>query len=304
VKAVDRSTGEVIVLMDKAAALKITAEIKSWSATLWLKIEEAHRGQAWRALGYESWAAYLDAEFDISRSRGYQLVNHAHAVRALAAAGGVEDVSTMVDIPERVTRSIDVDEAAAEIAAASTSVDTEQGRVDLVKRTVTEHYEASKPAPEAARRTALAAIARDPEATNEEIAARTGVPLISVVKARAEINETATEPPAPVPDGEADAPEPAAPAAEADDHESPEGQAGAPSSAQGAPVDPPFDPVAYRDRGIDEELKVRRGLLTLDPDLLAQTDRRPEWIDLARDVAAWAEKVETACSGKPNLRSA
>lgn len=115
------------------------------------------------------------------------------------------------------------------------------------------------------------------------------------------IRKTAAEPAVPAPDGGGDpSPEPAE--AEGDDSESPQGSTG--GDADPPPVVPPFDPIAYRDRGIDEELKVRRGLLTLDPSLLAQTDRRPEWVDLARDVIAWGHAVEKACSGKPNLRSA
>ena len=89
---------------DREAAQAITDDIRAWAGTLWLKVEAAYLGRAWVALGYPSWGAYLDAELDISRGRGYQLVAHATAVRQLAAAAGVE-VSTAVDIPERATRA-------------------------------------------------------------------------------------------------------------------------------------------------------------------------------------------------------
>lgn len=124
-----------LVLLDEAEARKLTAEIKSYAGVLWQKLHQAHEGQAWRAMGYPSWSAYIAAEFDISRSRGYQLVSHAKAVQELAEAVGAE-VSTFVDtLTEGQTRNLDVPAAAAAIAdrAAELPEDaTDEDRAALV----------------------------------------------------------------------------------------------------------------------------------------------------------------------------
>lgn len=100
--------------LTEAEALKLTAEIKAWAGTLWQKLKQAHDGKAWKAMGYGSWTEYLSTEFDVSRSRGYQLVAHANAIAELADAAGVE-VSTMVDTSERITRGLDLASTAEEV---------------------------------------------------------------------------------------------------------------------------------------------------------------------------------------------
>lgn len=79
---------EVEVFLDKAEAEKLTAEIKAWAGTLWVKLRQAHDGQAWRSLGYPSWSEYVRVEFDMSRSYAYRLVSHATAVAELEAGSG------------------------------------------------------------------------------------------------------------------------------------------------------------------------------------------------------------------------
>ena len=66
-------------------------------------IKAAHERQAHKVLYDEpvTWAAMVYAEFDgMSRSRSYQLLNHATVMQSLMAVG----VSTAVDIPEWKTR--------------------------------------------------------------------------------------------------------------------------------------------------------------------------------------------------------
>lgn len=109
---VQPDTGEITVLMSEDEARSITAEIKAWAGTLWKKLKQAHDGQAWRALGYDSWRAYIDAEFDMGKSQAYRLLTHANAVYELAGAAGLtpDELSPAGDtIPERVTRGLDLD---------------------------------------------------------------------------------------------------------------------------------------------------------------------------------------------------
>lgn len=97
-KLVDTETGEVVSLMTRAEAEEITAEIASKMVVLAEDIIEAHDRQAWRALGYESWDAYTDAEFNSSRLRLPReerrplvdsLSKAGMSTRAIAAATGV-----------------------------------------------------------------------------------------------------------------------------------------------------------------------------------------------------------------------
>jgi hypothetical protein len=50
-------------------------------------ILEAHDRRAWQALGYPTWQAYVKKEFNLSRSRSYQLLDRAKVHQVLLAAG-------------------------------------------------------------------------------------------------------------------------------------------------------------------------------------------------------------------------
>lgn len=73
--------------LTKAAARKLTDRIATATGMLWTMIAEAHERQAWRALGYDTWAAYVDTEFQISRGQAFRLLDQARVVRALEEAG-------------------------------------------------------------------------------------------------------------------------------------------------------------------------------------------------------------------------
>jgi hypothetical protein len=90
--------------LTRREALELTEKIKATAATLWRLLEEAHRREAWRALGYPSWTAYIHTEFQMSRSRSYQLLDQATVITAIETAAG--EVSTMVDISERDARDL------------------------------------------------------------------------------------------------------------------------------------------------------------------------------------------------------
>lgn len=73
--------------LTKAAARKLTDRIAMATGLLWQMVAEAHEREAWRALGYDSWQAYVDAEFQISRSQAFRLLTQARVVGELVAAG-------------------------------------------------------------------------------------------------------------------------------------------------------------------------------------------------------------------------
>jgi hypothetical protein len=86
--------------LDASAARELTDRIKASANQLWILLLEAHERRAWIALGYASWAAYVRAEFRISRSRSYQLIDQGRVIRALRS------VSTSVDISEAQARDL------------------------------------------------------------------------------------------------------------------------------------------------------------------------------------------------------
>lgn len=67
-------------------ARELTATIRSAAEMMWVLIARAHHGRAWEALGYESWGSYVRAEFDMSRSRSYQLLDQGRVIAAIEEA--------------------------------------------------------------------------------------------------------------------------------------------------------------------------------------------------------------------------
>ena len=55
--------------LDADNARLLTDQIKTHVEVLWGLIAAAYNGRAWIALGYESWDAYLDNEFQTNRLR-------------------------------------------------------------------------------------------------------------------------------------------------------------------------------------------------------------------------------------------
>lgn len=69
-------------------ARTITEAIKVATETMWELLNEAHSRKAWKALGYKTWEAYIAAEFDMSRSHAYRILDQGRVVRAIEEAAG------------------------------------------------------------------------------------------------------------------------------------------------------------------------------------------------------------------------
>lgn len=65
------------------AARVLTDEVKADAAALWAKLLQLYEGGAHAALGYSSWADYCAVEFEVGRTRSYQLLDAARVVGAL-----------------------------------------------------------------------------------------------------------------------------------------------------------------------------------------------------------------------------
>jgi hypothetical protein len=113
------STGDRKPLSTEGAK-RLTTRIKQSLEHAYLLLYEAHLRRAWTALGYPTFEAYVQAEFSMSRSRAYQLLDQARVVQQISEAA-----STDVDIPEAVARDLKpvlpkvVERVRAQVAAAA-----------------------------------------------------------------------------------------------------------------------------------------------------------------------------------------
>lgn len=74
-------------------AADVTKRIRKAGEDFGALLLEAHEGEAWRQLGYGSWSAYVDAEFEFSRRHSYRLLTQGRVNKQLADAGSGVRVS-------------------------------------------------------------------------------------------------------------------------------------------------------------------------------------------------------------------
>jgi hypothetical protein len=92
----------LVAEIDETAARELTERIRAAACTahrVCSLLVEAHERRAWSALGYHTWSDYIRAEFRLSRSRSYELLDHGRVLRALEAAtglSGIPDISAYV----------------------------------------------------------------------------------------------------------------------------------------------------------------------------------------------------------------
>lgn len=97
--------------LSAADARSLTDEIRGATEKLYALLLHAYEGQAWTALGYNSWRDYAMSEFEMSQSRAYQLLDQARIVRAIETdASAVEHTRTNAD-PDAVADSTIVEVA-------------------------------------------------------------------------------------------------------------------------------------------------------------------------------------------------
>lgn len=72
--------------MNASQAREITTAIQTAATATYILLAQAHEGKAYKAMGYETWAAYVKEEFELSASRSYQLLDLSKAVKMLEEA--------------------------------------------------------------------------------------------------------------------------------------------------------------------------------------------------------------------------
>ena len=119
-----------IVRMGEGEARTLTDRIKRGVENISMMVADMHDREGWRALGYDSWTAYVAAEFTVGWRQSYALVDQGRAMKMLAeVTGGPVEVSKraaqkLVRDPARVA-------AAAKLVAAGVPVAEAVKRVAL-----------------------------------------------------------------------------------------------------------------------------------------------------------------------------
>lgn len=84
-------------------AREITEAIRSAATATFLLLAQAHQHNAHRALGYETWADYVQTEFDMSTQRSYQLLDLSRVIDKIT---DVVPEGTAVRLTEAQARDI------------------------------------------------------------------------------------------------------------------------------------------------------------------------------------------------------
>jgi hypothetical protein len=129
---------------DRASARQLTDEIKAAADNLWELLTEAWNAKAYASLGYKSWRAYIEAEFDFSRQYSYRLINQGQVIKQLREAAKVSPVGDDSDsevLPGGNNVIVVSEREARDIASV----------IDVVAHDVREQVDAGVPAQDAVR---------------------------------------------------------------------------------------------------------------------------------------------------------
>lgn len=125
--------------LSEEQARSITDTIRNAVDVVWMLIARAHAGKAWEALGYETWADYVKDEFNMSRSRSYQLLDQARVVAEIESA---VPEGTVVSITEAAARDLKgvLEEVVPEIRERTAGLDPDEAS-DVLAEIVEEQRE-------------------------------------------------------------------------------------------------------------------------------------------------------------------
>lgn len=133
----------VSVEMTKEEALDITNTIKSTSVALYVLIQKAHAGKAYKSLGYDTFEEYVREEFEMSKSRAYQLINLAHTIDAIKESVPQD---TEIKLTEAQARDIKRElPRITEKIKEETKDKTPEEAVEIVEEIIDEEREKVKP---------------------------------------------------------------------------------------------------------------------------------------------------------------
>ena len=135
-------TSELSAELDYEEAENLTITIRNAANMLWFLILKAYHGKAWKVLGYKSWGDYVTEEFDMSRSRSYQILDQAKVIQAIE---NVTPEGTHIDLNEASARELKyvLDEILPEIEERTAGLSPEEAQ-EVLHQIVNETRETIK----------------------------------------------------------------------------------------------------------------------------------------------------------------
>jgi hypothetical protein len=106
-------------------AKQLTHSIRDAAEVIWILIARAHAGKAWKVMGYESWEDYVKSEFNMSRSRSYQLLDQAKVITAIEEALPSDIKVNITEAAARELKAV-LEDAIPEIRTATENLDGEE----------------------------------------------------------------------------------------------------------------------------------------------------------------------------------
>jgi hypothetical protein len=136
---------QAVMLGDPAAtavsaieARELTEQIKHGIGQISLLLLEAHERRAWTALGYPTWQVYVDREFNLSRTRSYELVYHGQVLREIQSATGMFGIPNVSPYAALQIRA-NLDQVIGGLRRGMTEATTEAEAAAMVAQVVSDH---------------------------------------------------------------------------------------------------------------------------------------------------------------------
>jgi hypothetical protein len=94
-----------LIRLTAIEARRLTDEVKADAQRLWAKLLSLYEGGAHIALGYSSWAAYCEQEFNIGKTRAHRLLQAARVINELPTGNSLQ-VTSQVPESEAIAREL------------------------------------------------------------------------------------------------------------------------------------------------------------------------------------------------------
>lgn len=108
-------------------AQELTEHIRSTADVLYVLLARAHAGRAWTSLGYSTFADYVREEFDMSRSRAYQILDQHKVIAALEEALPEGTTLKISEAQARDLKSV-IDEVVPAVRDATAGTSSEEAQ--------------------------------------------------------------------------------------------------------------------------------------------------------------------------------
>lgn len=133
---IEMKSGAVSADLTKQEAKALTDRIRDSIEKTYELVLRAYERKAWKALGYKTWEAYVQTEFDMSRRRSYQLLDQGRVIRAIEEAVG-ENVQHVAQITAREVAAVK-DDIPAVVEEAKARADEGEDPALVVKEIAAE----------------------------------------------------------------------------------------------------------------------------------------------------------------------